>query len=68
MKGEDFRNLALSLPEAAESSHFGAADFRVRGRIFAQPAGKPGRAVLIGSNGGFGLTLACRNVLAIGRS
>jgi hypothetical protein len=30
-----YRRLALSLPEAAESSHMGAADFRVGGRIFA---------------------------------
>lgn len=29
------RRLALSLPEAAEKSHFGKADFRVRDRIFA---------------------------------
>jgi hypothetical protein len=27
--------LALSLPEAAQSSHFGNTDFRVRDRIFA---------------------------------
>jgi hypothetical protein len=31
----DFRRIALSLPEAVEGSHFGAADFRVGGRIFA---------------------------------
>jgi hypothetical protein len=30
-----FRNIALSLPEAVEGSHFGHADFRVGGRIFA---------------------------------
>ncbi len=30
-----FRRLALALPEAAESSHMGAADFRLNGRIFA---------------------------------
>ncbi|RUX29015.1 MmcQ/YjbR family DNA-binding protein [Mesorhizobium sp. M7A.F.Ca.US.011.01.1.1] len=28
------RQLALELPEAAEKSHFGKADFRVRNRIF----------------------------------
>ncbi|UVK40347.1 MmcQ/YjbR family DNA-binding protein [Mesorhizobium sp. AR10] len=28
------RELALDLPEAAEKSHFGKADFRVRNRIF----------------------------------
>jgi len=31
----DFRRIALSLPGAEESSHMGAADFRVDGRIFA---------------------------------
>jgi hypothetical protein len=30
-----FRRIALSLPEAVEGSHFGNADFRVGGRIFA---------------------------------
>ena len=35
MTAEDFRNLALSLPEAIEHSHMGHPDFRVRGRIFA---------------------------------
>jgi hypothetical protein len=29
------RKLALALPEAAESPHFHATSFRVRGRIFA---------------------------------
>lgn len=29
------RELALSLPEAVESSHHGTPDFRVRGKIFA---------------------------------
>jgi len=31
----DFRRLALTLPGAEESSHMGAADFRVGGHIFA---------------------------------
>jgi hypothetical protein len=35
MTANDFRNLALSLPEAVESSHMGHPDFRVRGKIFA---------------------------------
>ena len=35
MNPSDFRRLALSLEGAEESSHFGAADFRVGGRIFA---------------------------------
>jgi hypothetical protein len=30
-----FRRFALSLPEAVEGSHFGNADFRVGGKIFA---------------------------------
>ena len=32
---EDFRRIALSFPGTEESSHMGAADFRVGGRIFA---------------------------------
>src|SRR5438034_11454670 len=32
---DDFRSIALSLPEAAESAHMGHPDFRVRGKIFA---------------------------------
>jgi hypothetical protein len=35
MTAEDFRNLALSLPEASEEAHMGHPDFRVRGKIFA---------------------------------
>lgn len=35
MTPSDFRRLALSLPGVEESSHFGAPDFRVGGRIFA---------------------------------
>jgi hypothetical protein len=35
MNSDDFRRLALALPGAEESSHQGAADFRVGGRIFA---------------------------------
>jgi hypothetical protein len=31
----DFRRIALSMPEAVEGSHFGSADFRVGGKIFA---------------------------------
>jgi hypothetical protein len=31
----DFRRIALSLPDAEEGSHMGAADFRVGGHIFA---------------------------------
>jgi hypothetical protein len=35
MEIADFRRLALALEGAEESSHMGAADFRVGGRIFA---------------------------------
>lgn len=35
MTAEEFRKLALSLPEAVESSHVGHPDFRVRNKIFA---------------------------------
>ena len=35
MTAADFRRIALTLPGAEESSHMGAADFRVGGRIFA---------------------------------
>lgn len=35
MTRADFRRIALSMPEALEGSHFGHADFRVGGKIFA---------------------------------
>jgi hypothetical protein len=35
MTVDDFRGLALSLPEASESAHMGHPDFRVHGKIFA---------------------------------
>ena len=35
MTGADFRRIALSMPAATEGSHFGNADFRVGGKIFA---------------------------------
>jgi hypothetical protein len=35
MTAADFRHIALSFEGAEESSHMGAADFRVDGRIFA---------------------------------
>jgi hypothetical protein len=47
MDAQAFLALALSLPEAALSSHMGAADIRVRGKIFAQPPARPdGSAIL----------------------
>src|SRR6267143_7304354 len=35
MKADDFRRIALSLPEATESAHMGHPDFRVGGKIYA---------------------------------
>jgi hypothetical protein len=35
MTANDFRRLALSLPETLESAHMAHPDFRVRGKIFA---------------------------------
>lgn len=35
MTADDFRTLALSLPEAVEAEHMGHPDFRVGGKIFA---------------------------------
>ena len=35
MTAEEFRALALALPEAMEAAHMGHPDFRVRGKIFA---------------------------------
>jgi hypothetical protein len=35
MTVDDFRSMALSLPEACEGAHMGHPDFRVRGKIFA---------------------------------
>ena len=46
MEQDEFRALALTFPEAVESSHFDTADFRVRGKIFATLRRADGRAVL----------------------
>jgi hypothetical protein len=35
MRADDFRGIALALPEATESAHMAHPDFRVRGKIFA---------------------------------
>ena len=35
MTANEFRAIALSLPEATEAAHMGHPDFRVGGRIFA---------------------------------
>ena len=39
MRAEEFRDLALSLPEATEGSHMEHPDFRVAGKIFATLGG-----------------------------
>ena len=45
---DTFRRLALALPGAVESSHMGAPDFRINGRIFATLAyGARGLGTLI---------------------
>ena len=48
MTAEEFRSLALSLPEATEAEHMGHPDFRVRGKIFATlgPDGESGMVKL----------------------
>ena len=50
MTPDDFRRLALALPEAVESAHMGTVDFRI-GRIFAT-LGYP--------NAGFGMVQLTR--------
>jgi len=42
MTGEQFRRLALELPDTIESAHMRHPDFRVSGRVFAT-LGYPGR-------------------------
>jgi hypothetical protein len=49
MTRDQFRKLALSFPEAAESAHMDHPDFRVRGKIFATlgyPDGRHGMVKL----------------------
>ncbi|SRR6266404_7751718 len=49
MKADDFRRIALSLPESSESAHMGHPDFRVGGKIFATlgyPNGETGVIML----------------------
>lgn len=41
-----FRNLALSLPEAAEAPHFELTSFRAKGKIFATLAESEARAMV----------------------
>lgn len=47
MRAEMFGDLALGQPEAERSSHMGAPDFRVRGKIIAQPPKCPDGSALI---------------------
>jgi hypothetical protein len=47
MTADDFRRLALALPEASEASHMGHPDFRVRNKIFATLWPKEGRGVVM---------------------
>lgn len=48
MTADEFRELALALPEASESAHMDHPDFRVKGKIFATlgPAGDWGMVKL----------------------
>lgn len=48
MTADEFRRLALALPDAVEGSHMGHPDFRARGRIFAtlDAGGETGMATL----------------------
>lgn len=43
MTANEFRRMALSLPDAIEAAHMGHPDFRVGGKIFAT-LGYPGRS------------------------
>ncbi len=45
MTEDEVAALALSLPEAEESAHFGKRDFRLRGKVFATLP-RPGELVL----------------------
>ena len=47
MTVDDFRRLALALPEATEAAHMAHPDFRVRNRIFATLWPKEGRGVVM---------------------
>ena len=46
MDADAFLALALGLPETRLGSHMGNPDIRVRGKIFAGPAGSRGKAIL----------------------
>jgi hypothetical protein len=57
MTADDFRRIALSFAGAEESSHMGAADFRVGGHIFATLASEAQ------GYGNIKLTLAAQQIL-----
>jgi len=46
MKADDFRRIALGMPEAQEREHMGHPDFRVEGKIFASLSEDEGSGVL----------------------
>ena len=46
MTPEDYRDLALTFPQAHQGSHFDTTDFRVGKKIFATYRPSDGRAVL----------------------
>lgn len=46
MTPQEYCNLALSMPEAEQSSHFDVTDFRVKNRIFATLREADNRAVI----------------------
>jgi len=47
MTPDDFRGIALELPEATEGAHMNHPDFRVRGKIFATLWPKESRGVVM---------------------
>ena len=64
MNAADFRRIALSLRGAEESSHMGAPDFRVGGRIFATLASQhQGYGTMANVQGQFGAFFKTRVVL-----
>ena len=46
VKEEQFRKLALALPEVVEGAHMNHPDFRVRGRIYATLLPDVGQAMV----------------------
>jgi hypothetical protein len=47
MTPDDFLGIAVALPETSLGRHQGGADTRVRGKIFASPADRPGGTAVI---------------------